>query len=182
MDAPLRGNQKILMDYFFKRVKRFFLNVRRPSVFIRPSSEDTALINKALELGGYAEDRPMTGINGGKTVSTGFARDTVLGAADTITAAVKSGAIKHFFLAGGCDGAKSGRNYCTDFVKQTPKDTVILTLACGKYRFNDLDIRLVREPGWFYKSCKMRRLKSDAFCCCSPEVVAPRGLIPLRTP
>jgi hydroxylamine reductase len=100
----------------------------------------TALINKALELGGYAETRPMTGINGGKTVTTGFGRDTVLGAADTIIAAVKSGAIKHFFLVGGCDGAKPGRNYYTDFVNQTPKDTVILTLACGKYRFNDLDI------------------------------------------
>jgi hydroxylamine reductase len=54
--------------------------------------------------------------------------------------AVKSGAIKHFFLVGGCDGAKPERNYYTDFVKQTPANTVILTLACGKYRFNDLDI------------------------------------------
>jgi hydroxylamine reductase len=54
--------------------------------------------------------------------------------------AVKTGAIKHFFLVGGCDGAKNGRNYYTNFVKQTPKDTVVLTLACGKYRFNDLDI------------------------------------------
>jgi hydroxylamine reductase len=98
------------------------------------------LINKALELGGYAEDRQMTGINGGKTVTTGFAGDTVLGVADTVIQAVKSGAIKHFFLVGGCDGAKPGRNYYTDFVKQTPANTVILTLACGKYRFNDLDI------------------------------------------
>jgi hydroxylamine reductase len=100
----------------------------------------TSVINKALELGGYVEDRPMTGINGGKTVTTGFDRDAVLGAADTVIAAVKSGAIKHFFLVGGCDGAKPGRNYYTDFVKQAPSDTVILTLACGKYRFNDLDI------------------------------------------
>jgi len=53
---------------------------------------------------------------------------------------VKTGAIKHFFLVGGCDGAKPGRNYYTEFVKQTPKDTIILTLACGKYRFNDLNI------------------------------------------
>jgi hydroxylamine reductase len=64
----------------------------------------------------------------------------VLGVADKVIAAVKSGAIKHFFLVGGCDGAKPGRNYYTDFVKQTPKDSVILTLACGKYRFNDLDL------------------------------------------
>ena len=54
--------------------------------------------------------------------------------------AVKAGAIKHFFLVGGCNGAKSGRNYYTEFVRQTPQDSVILTLACGKYRFNDLDL------------------------------------------
>ena len=100
----------------------------------------TQVIKKALELGGYREDRPMTGINGGKTVTTGFGWNTVLGAADTVVEAVKSGAIKHFFLVGGCDGAKPGRNYFTDLVKQAPADTVILTLACGKYRFNDLDI------------------------------------------
>jgi hydroxylamine reductase len=100
----------------------------------------TPVINKALELGGYTEEHPMTGINLGKTITTGFAWDTVLGAADTVIEAVKSGAIKHFFLVGGCDGAKAGRNYYTEFVKQAPKDTVILTLACGKYRFNDLDI------------------------------------------
>jgi hydroxylamine reductase len=73
-------------------------------------------------------------------VTTGFARNTVLAAAETVVNAVKAGAIKHFFLVGGCDGSKPGRNYYTEFVKQTPKDTVILTLACGKYRFNDLDI------------------------------------------
>jgi hydroxylamine reductase len=63
-----------------------------------------------------------------------------LSVADTVIGAVKSGAIKHFFLVGGCDGAKLKRSYFTDFVKQTPDDTIILTLACGKYRFNDLDI------------------------------------------
>ena len=71
---------------------------------------------------------------------TGFGHNTVLGVADVVIDAVKAGAIKHFFLVGGCDGAKPGRNYYTDFVQQTPKDTVILTLACGKFRFNDLDI------------------------------------------
>lgn len=69
---------------------------------------------------------------------TGFAHNAVLRVADKVIDAVKAGAIKHFFLVGGCDGAKPGRNYYTDFVKKTPKDTVILTLACGKYRFNDL--------------------------------------------
>lgn len=71
---------------------------------------------------------------------TGFARNAVLFEANTIVDAVKSGAIKHFFLVGGCDGAKAGRNYYTEFVKQTPDDSMVLTLACGKYRFNDLDL------------------------------------------
>ncbi len=98
------------------------------------------VIQKALELGGWNEDRHFTGINGGSELMTGFARNTVLGVADKVIEAVKAGAIKHFFLVGGCDGAKPGRNYYTDFVKQTPKDTVVLTLACGKYRFNDLNL------------------------------------------
>lgn len=100
----------------------------------------TPVIEKALALGGYAEDRVMTGVNGGTQVTTGFGWGTVLSVAGTVIDAVKAGAIKHFFLVGGCDGAKPGRNYYTDFVKQTPADTVILTLACGKYRFNDLDL------------------------------------------
>ena len=93
-----------------------------------------------MELGGYRDDVEFTGINGGKEVTTGFGHATVLSVADKVVEAVKSGAIKHFFLVGGCDGAKTGRNYYTEFVKQTPADTVILTLACGKYRFNDLDL------------------------------------------
>ena len=109
-------------------------------VHIGEDKDYTAVIEKALELGGYSEDHPMTGINGGSTVTTGFGHGTVLGVADKVIDAVKAGAIKHFFLVGGCDGARPGRNYYTDFVKQTPKDTVVLTLACGKYRFNDLDI------------------------------------------
>jgi hydroxylamine reductase len=100
----------------------------------------TSVINKALELGGWQEDKKFTGINGGSELLTGFARNTVLGVADKVIDAVKTGAIKHFLLVGGCDGAKPGRNYYTEIVKQAPKDTVILTLACGKYRFNDLNI------------------------------------------
>jgi hydroxylamine reductase len=98
------------------------------------------VIQKALELGGYDENKHFTGINGGSELMTGFARNTVLGVADKVIDAVKAGAIKHIFLVGGCDGARPGRNYYTEFVKKAPKDTVILTLACGKYRFNDLDI------------------------------------------
>ena len=71
-----------------------------------------------------------------KTILVGFAHNTVLGVADKVIDAVKTGKIKHFFLVGGCDGAKPGRNYYTDFAEQAPKDTVILTLACGKFRFN----------------------------------------------
>lgn len=100
----------------------------------------TPIIEKALELGGYDEDKQFTGINGGTSVTTGFGHGTILSVADKVIDAVKSGAIKHFFLVGGCDGARAGRNYYTDFVKQTPDDTIILTLACGKYRFNDLDL------------------------------------------
>ncbi|MBN1191851.1 MAG: hydroxylamine reductase [Dehalococcoidales bacterium] len=100
----------------------------------------TPVIEKALELGGWKEDRQFTGINGGAGLMTGFARNTVMGVAGKVIEAVRSGSLKHIFLVGGCDGAKPGRNYYTEFVKQTPADTVVLTLACGKYRFNDLDI------------------------------------------
>jgi hydroxylamine reductase len=109
-------------------------------VHIGEDKDFSPVIEKALELGGFAEDTQFTGINGGTTVTTGFSHSAVLGVADTVIDAVKSGAIRHFFLVGGCDGAKPGRNYYTEFVKQAPADTVILTLACGKYRFNDLDI------------------------------------------
>jgi len=101
------------------------------------------VIQKALELGGYPEDHPMSGINGGHSVMTGFAHTAVLSQADKIAAAVKDGKIRHFFLVGGCDGARPGRNYYTEFVKQTPPDSIVLTLACGKYRFNDLDLGTV---------------------------------------
>ena len=100
----------------------------------------TPVIKKALELGGYSEDKKMTGINGGDVLTVGFGHDTVLSAADKVVDAMKSGALKHIFLVGGCDGAKPGRNYYTDFVKNTPDDTLVLTLACGKFRFNDIDL------------------------------------------
>ena len=100
----------------------------------------TPVIEKALELGGFDEDATFSGINGGETVMTGFARNAVMSVAGTVIDAVKSGAIKHFFLVGGCDGARPGRNYYTEFVRKTPSDTVVLTLACGKYRFNDMDL------------------------------------------
>ena len=109
-------------------------------VHIDDEKDFTPVIEKALELGGYQEDRQFTGINGGTQVMTGFGHGTILSVADQVIDAVKSGAIRHFFLVAGCDGAKPGRNYYTEFVKQTPADSIILTLACGKFRFNDLDL------------------------------------------
>ena len=109
-------------------------------IHVGEDKDFTPVIEKALELGGFVEDTVFTGINGGKTVMTGFGKNTVLENAGTIVEAVKAGAIRHFFLVAGCDGAKPGRNYYTEFVKQTPQDSIILTLACGKYRFNDLDL------------------------------------------
>ena len=112
-------------------------------VHIGEDKDFSPVIEKALALGGYAEDREFCGINGGKTLTTGFARNAVLREAGTIVDAVKRGEIRHFFLVGGCDGARAGRNYYTEFVRQTPSDSVVLTLACGKYRFNDLDLKTV---------------------------------------
>lgn len=109
-------------------------------VHIGEDKDFTPVIEKALELGGYAADTVMTGINGGTQVTTGFGHDTVLSVAGQVVDAVKKGQIRHFFLVGGCDGARPGRNYYTEFVKKTPADTIVLTLACGKYRFNDLDL------------------------------------------
>jgi hydroxylamine reductase len=92
------------------------------------------VIDRALALPGFPEDEA------GPEVTVGFARDAVLGVADKIIEAVKTGAIRHFFLVAGCDGAKPGRNYYTEFVEKVPKDCVVLTLACGKYRFFDKDL------------------------------------------
>jgi hydroxylamine reductase len=92
------------------------------------------VIDKALSMPGFQEDK------NGKEVTVGFARNAVLGVADKVVGAVKSGAIRHFFLVAGCDGAKPGRNYYAEFVEKVPKDCVVLTLACGKYRFFDKEL------------------------------------------
>ncbi|MEI9479735.1 MAG: hydroxylamine reductase [Deltaproteobacteria bacterium] len=92
------------------------------------------VIEKALALPGFPADKD------GKSVMVGFARNTVLGVAGKVIEAVKSKAIRHFFLVGGCDGAKSGRNYYTEFVEKVPKDCMVLTLACGKFRFFDKEL------------------------------------------
>ena len=100
---------------------------------IGPDKDFTPVIEAALAAEGFQEDAPE------QRIPIGFARGTVLGVADKVIDAVKAGAIRHFFLVGGCDGAKPGRNYYTDFAQAVPDDCVILTLACGKYRFNKLE-------------------------------------------
>ena len=91
------------------------------------------IIQKAIELKGFPEDQDV------HEILVGFGHHATLSYADKIVEAVKNGTIRHFFLIGGCDGARPGRNYYTEFAKMVPEDCVILTLACGKYRFHKLD-------------------------------------------
>ena len=127
----------------------------------------SAVIAKAKELGGF-EETP------GKSITVGFAHEAVLGVADKVIEAVKGGALKHFFLIGGCDGAKPGRNYFTRIAELVPDDCVILTLACGKYRFNKLEFgdiggipRLldVGQCNDAYSAVKIAQALAGAFEC-----------------
>jgi hydroxylamine reductase len=138
-----------------------------PGVRHAPNRDFSDVIVKAKALGGFEEQS-------GKTLTTGFGHHAVLGLADTVIDAVKRGAIRHFFLVGGCDGTKPGRNYYTEFVERTPKDTVVLTLACGKFRFNHLDIgsiggipRLldIGQCNDAYSAVKIAQALAGAFNC-----------------
>lgn len=124
------------------------------------------VIKKALEMPGFPEDTQ------GKSVMVGFARNAVLGVAPAVIDAVKAGKIRHFFLVGGCDGAKASRNYYTEFVEKVPKDCVVLTLACGKFKFFDKDLgdiggipRLldVGQCNDAYSAVKIAMALADAF-------------------
>jgi hydroxylamine reductase len=97
----------------------------------------SGIIEQAIALGGWKETTPSPA-----NLMTGFAHNAVMSVADKLVAAVKAGAVKHIYLVGGCDGAKLGRDYYTEFVEKTPKDTLVLTLACGKFRFNHLQEQL----------------------------------------
>ena len=175
--APVLFTTNCLMPPKSNYADRVFTTevVSYPGVtHIGEDKDFTPVIEKALELGGYQEDREFTGINGGTSVTTGFAHNTVLSVADTIIEAVKAGALKHIFLVGGCDGARRGRSYYTEFVKQTPADTAVLTLACGKYRFNDLDLGTVGglprimdmgQCNDAYSAIKVAAALADAFDC-----------------
>lgn len=134
----------------------------------------TPIIEHALKLGGYEHDHSMSGINGGHVLTTGFAHAAVLSHAEQIINSIRQGHIRHIFLVGGCDGAHPGRNYYTDFVKQIPMDSLVLTLACGKYRFNDLDlgeidgIPRILDMGQCndsYSAIKVALALADAFDC-----------------
>jgi len=108
--------------------------VAYPNVKHLPNRKDfSKLIEKAKEVGGFKEDIP------GKEIMVGFAHNAVLSVAEKVIDAVKNKKIRHFFLVGGCDGARSGRNYYTELAEKIPSDCLILTLACGKYRFNKLE-------------------------------------------
>ena len=119
-------------DGYFGRIFTSGL-VQWPGVTHVDKSDFSPVIEAALEAPGFASDEPE------KRITIGFARNAVLGAAGKVVELVNEGKIRHFFLIGGCDGAKTGRNYYTEFAEKAPKDTVILTLACGKYRFNKLE-------------------------------------------
>ena len=136
----------------------------------------TPVIEKALELGGYAQDTLLPGLNGGSTVTTGFARTAVLQHADEIVQAVRDGKLRHFFLVGGCDGTRPSRRYYTEFARLTPPDTILLTLACGKFRLNDLPLGTVPGTGLprildvgqcndAYSAIRIALALADAFGC-----------------
>ena len=139
-------------------------------VHIGEDKDFTPVIEKALELGRYSKEQEFTGINGGSILTTGFGHGTVLSVADKVVDAVKNGDISHFFLVGGCDGARTGRNYYTEFVKKSPKDSIILTVACGKYRF---------EVGGSGKAFEQIKDEPDSFLAVDDTEVGAGSRIPL---
>lgn len=141
--APVLFTTNCIMPLRESYADRIFTTsvVSYPGVtHIGADKDFTPVINKALECGGYDSDKEMTGMNGGHKVITGFAHDAVLSRAEKIISLIKAGKIRHIFLIGGCDGASPSRSYYSDFARLTPRDTLILTLACGKYRLNDMDL------------------------------------------
>ncbi len=136
----IKNPKKSYLDQIFTTSVVGYPRTRHIATKADGSKDFAPIIAKALELGGYPTDQLKTGLNGGATATTGYGRQTVLDVADQVVDAVQKGAIKHFFLVGGCDGHANTRQYYTEFVRQTPADSLILTLACGKFRFNDLDL------------------------------------------
>ncbi len=181
--APILFTTNCIMPVLKNYSDRIFTTsvVAYPNMcHIDDNKDFSIIIEKALELGGYKELHEMLGINGGgTTMTTGFAHGAILSVVDAIIEAVKQGDIKHFFLVGGCDGRKNERNYYTEFVKQSPQDTIILTLGCAKYRFNDLNIGTIGDfPRIMdmgqcndaYSAIKVAVALSEAFECTVNEL------------
>ena len=182
--APILFTTNCIMPLRASYADRVFTTsvVSYPGVqHIDEGRDFTPVIRKALELGGYPEDTLLPGMNGGKTVTTGFARTAVLRHAPEIVQAVKEGKIRHFFLVGGCDGTRPSRRYYTELAKLTPPDTVILTLACGKFRLNDLPLGTVPGTGLprildvgqcndAYSAIRIALALADAFGCSVNEL------------
>ena len=180
--APILFTTNCIMPLRASYADRVFTTsvVSYPGVqHIDEGRDFTPVIRKALELGGYPEDTLLPGMNGGKTVTTGFARTAVLRHAPEIVQAVQEGKIRHFFLVGGCDGTRPSRRYYTEFAKLTPQDTVILTLACGKFRLNDLPLGTVAglprildvgQCNDAYSAIRIALALADAFGCSVNEL------------
>ena len=180
--APILFTTNCIMPLRASYADRVFTTsvVSYPGVqHIDEGRDFTPVIRKALELGGYPEDTLLPGMNGGKTVTTGFARTAVLRHAPEIVQAVQEGKIRHFFLVGGCDGTRPSRRYYTEFAKLTPPDTVILTLACGKFRLNDLPLGTVAglprildvgQCNDAYSAIRIALALADAFGCSVNEL------------
>ena len=182
--APILFTTNCIMPLRASYADRVFTTavVSYPGVEHIPEGRDfSPVIAKALELGGYEKDTLLPGTNGGSVVTTGFARAAVLSHAGEIVEAVKAGKIRHFFLIGGCDGTRPSRRYYTELAKLTPPDTVILTLACGKFRLNDLPLGTVPGTGLprildvgqcndAYSAIRIALALADAFGCSVNEL------------
>ncbi len=139
-----------------------------PGVTHIEGDDMSAVIQAALEMPGFAKDEPP------HYTTTGFARNALMAAAPAVIEQVKAGNIKHFFLIGGCDGDKNERTYYTELAKAVPKDSIILTLACGKFRFNDLEFGDINGIPRFldvgqcndaYSAIQLAIALADAFGC-----------------
>ena len=179
LPAPILFTTNCIMPLRASYADRVFTTsvVAYPGVpHIDEGRDFSPVIEKALELGGYAQDTLLPGLNGGSTVTTGFARTAVLQHADEIVQAVRDGKLRHFFLVGGCDGTRPSRRYYTEFARLTPPDTILLTLACGKFRLNDLPLGTVPGTGLprildvgqcndAYSAIRIALALADAFGC-----------------
>ena len=179
ISIPLLGGVLVLlMKIGQPRFRRMLVKTDAMNRAVQENLVSSRVV-KAYVRGGYETDRSMSGINGGHILTTGFGHRALGDSAPAVIDAIKGGAVKHIFLVGGCDGAHPGRNYYTEFVKRTPMDSLILTLACGKFRFNDLDLgdingipRIldVGQCNDAYSAVQIALALADAFDCSVNEL------------